>query len=316
MGGTRFIGRAIVEELLSHGHSVCVIHRGTTEPEGLPELQHIHSPRSDLGAVAPQIREFQPDAFIDTCAFRRQDTAAVLKEVGWIERLLVLSSCDVYRAYGSLNSGVVTDPIPLSEDSPVRERRYPYRGVIPGMDDYEKLDVEEQYLEKNAVVCRLGVVYGPHDYQRREEFVLRRIRAGRTRMPIGSGNWLMSRSFVKDVAAGVRLSIDSMPSEGLVLNLVEPQTLTVRLWVEAIVRASGADLELVPVPEEKLPPDLGATAAVGQHMLITSRAPQLLVWSCTPLEEAIATSVGWHLANPPADTDMDFSADDQAIQAL
>ena len=35
-------------------------------------------------------------------------------------RLVVLSSMDVYRAYGSLHAGAVSDAVPLDETSPVR----------------------------------------------------------------------------------------------------------------------------------------------------------------------------------------------------
>jgi hypothetical protein len=67
------------------------------------------------------------------------------------------------------------------------------------MDDYDKLDCEPLYLERGGSVLRLPFVIGPHDYQRREESVLRRVRAGRDRMPIGSGNLLASHVLARDV---------------------------------------------------------------------------------------------------------------------
>ena len=80
--------------------------------------------------------------------------------------------------------------MPIDESSPVRSERYPYRGKIPGLEGYEKLDVEEVYLPCGATICRLPMVYGEYDYQRREEFILRRVRAGRKQIPVGAANWL------------------------------------------------------------------------------------------------------------------------------
>ena len=125
----------------------------------------------------------------------RADAAAVLPHLPEVP-LVVLSSMDVYRAYELALSGRAGIPVPLGEDSPLREGRYPHRGFDPGLegydldiDRYDKLDVEPLYLQRGAIVLRLGMVYGEGDVQRREEFILRRVRAGRRRIPIGEGAW-------------------------------------------------------------------------------------------------------------------------------
>ena len=38
LGGTRFIGAAVVEELHANGHELLVVHRGEHEPADLPEV--------------------------------------------------------------------------------------------------------------------------------------------------------------------------------------------------------------------------------------------------------------------------------------
>src|SRR5919108_5196116 len=78
-------------------------------------------------------------------------------------------------------------------------------GGQPWAQDYEKLDVEAAYLAREATICRLPMVYGERDHQRREEPLLRRVRAGRDRVPSGSGTFLWTRGYVRDVAAGIRL---------------------------------------------------------------------------------------------------------------
>jgi nucleoside-diphosphate-sugar epimerase len=183
------------------------------------------------------------------------------------------------------------------------------------MDDYEKLDVEETYLDVGATVLRLPMVYGPHDGQRREEFVLRRVRAGRDRIPVGSGMWLGTKGFVADIARGVRLAIES-GLRGEVFNLGESRTYPAGMWSQMILDAADSEAELVRVPDDKLPADLGITGAVPQHLLVdSSKARRALGWSDTDAGEALRASVTWHLANPPAESSDDFASDDEALAA-
>ena len=147
----------------------------------------------------------------------------------------------------------LSDPVPIDEDSPVRTERYPYRGKLPDRDDYDKLDVEETYLPRGALVMRLPMVYGEHDYQRREEYILRRVRAGRKRIPFGAGNWLPCRGYVRDIANGIRLALESDVARGLPLNLCEDRTHSVHLWSHMILAAARATVRAIRVT---LPPVL------------------------------------------------------------
>lgn len=320
LGGTRFIGRRIVDELLEHGHDVQIVHRGKSEPDGLPDLPHVHADRNDLSSARADIDAFAPDAFVDCMAIGAADTDAVLGALGHVPRKIVLSSCDVYRAFGSVHAETVTDPVPLYETSPVREERYPYRGQIPGMDDYDKLDVEERYVAAGGTVLRLPMVYGPHDYQRREWFVLRRIAAGRTRIPVGAGTALFAHGYVGDVASVTRLAVvaDETAVAGEIFNVAERLTPTVRLRAEQIAAAAGAEVDFVQVPDDKLPPDLGISGTIPQPIVIdSSKARTLLGWVEQDPSTTLRRSVEWHLTNPPAPSEggEDFSADDDALAA-
>jgi nucleoside-diphosphate-sugar epimerase len=320
LGGTRFIGAAVVEELHAHGHELLVVHRGEHEPPDLPEVDHLHADRQDLPHLRGPVDEFGPEAVADNCAYSAADAETALATVGDDVRLLVVSSMDVYRAFGAVLAGTETDPLPVDETSPVRPDRYPFRTRpdMPDADTYEKLDVEEAYLARAATVCRLPAVYGERDHQRREEPILRRVRAGRTRIPAGSGGWLWTRGYVRDVAAGIRLALESDATVAEVLNLGEARTWSMGLWARHVLEAAGSEAELVRVPDVLLPDDLKLLGTVAQHLLVdSSKARDLLGWTETDPHEALHRSVAWHLANPPegADADADFSADDRALAA-
>lgn len=316
VGGTVFIGRAIVSELVGAGHDVAILHRGDHEPDDLPSCTHIHADRNAIAAARSEIEGFGPDVVCDNIAASRSHAETVAGALGDAVRYVVVSSMDVYRAYGSLHAGTMTDPVPCDETSPVREERYPYRGQMPGMDDYEKLDVEEVYLARGATILRLPMVYGARDPQRREEFILRRVRAGRDRIPVGAGTWLGTKGWVDDVAVGVRLAIEAPDAAGEIFNIGESRTYPMGLWARMILDAAGSEAELVTVRDDVLPRDLAMTGTVPQHLLVdSSKARRGLGWRDTPAAGALQTSVMWHLAHPPEAPDGDFSADDAALAA-
>ncbi|WP_329003531.1 NAD-dependent epimerase/dehydratase family protein [Kribbella sp. NBC_00709] len=307
LGGTRFIGRAVVERLTAEGHTLLVVHRGDHEPDGLVPVEHAHVDRHDGTALAAALKPFDPEALIDISGMNAAAADAALGAVGESVKLIAMSSCDVYRAYDGVHSDRTTDALPLTEESPLRERRF-----VDG-PKYENLEMEERYLPRGATILRLGAVYGEHDYQRRFEFVLRRVRAGRKRIPVGSGQFLFSRVYVGDVAAAVSLALGGeFPGA---FNLAEPSTAPYRLFAEQILAAADADgVELVKVRDDLLPEDLDLTGTVDQHLMVdSSKARTVLGWAPVDPAGTLRTSVRWHLANPPADASDDFSADDALL---
>jgi nucleoside-diphosphate-sugar epimerase len=161
------------------------------------------------------------------------------------------------------------------------------------------------------------MIYGEHDGQRREEFILRRVRAGRRRIPVGAGTSLATRCYVGDVAAAVLAALDHpAAATGQVFNVGDLLTDTVRDYARRILAAAGYEAELVTVPEDVVPGDMEATKSVAQHFLVDSRkAMDRLGWRPTDPAQTIPVSVRWHLAHPPDDPDQDFSPDDRALAA-
>ena len=316
LGGTRFIGRAIVEHLAQRGDEVTVVHRGNSEPPDLPEVRHLHIARSDWLAHASELRATQPDAVIDCMALSRPDVQAALGALP-DTHLVVISSQDVYRAFASLQNGIETDAVPITEGAPARDDRYPYRDTIEALRDYSKLDVEEEYATRGAAALRLPAVYGEHDGQRREDFILRRLRANRPKIPAGPGGLLWTRAYVRDIARGTVLAALDPSTSGEIFNLGEESSWTVRQWAAKIIEAAGGGAELVAVPDESLPPDLQLTgSSIGQHVLVSStKARSWFGYTDTDPMVALRASVAWHLSNPPVAADADFTADDEALGA-
>ncbi len=225
-------------------------------------------------------------------------------------RLVALSSGDVYRAYEGAVRGRQTDAVPLAESSPLRTARY-----LDG-PEWENLEIEEAYRAAEATILRLGAVYGPHDYQHLFEPVLRRIRAGRTFLPVGSGSFLLSRVYVDDVAQAVLAAVATDRGRGECFNIVESQTASMRLFYEQIIAATGSALDLIRVDDKTLPADLGSVGAADQHLLMSpQKARDVLGWRESDPDISLRNSVRWHLSHPPAEWSHDFSGDDAAIRS-
>ena len=319
LGGTRFIGLALVNELVRAGHEVLLIHRGEHEPDELRGVPHLHVHRRQLSSRSAELSAFAPEGLIDLSAMTGDDASAALDALPNDLALVVASSMDAYRAFSSLWKGTVTDPVPLTEESATRAEPPPDRAlVMEGYDyepaDYEKLHVEAAYLARGGTVCRLPMVLGPYEYKRREDFVLRRVRAGRRRIPTGAGGFLWSRGHVAELARGIRLALERQTAESEVFNLCESTCAPLRLWMEWILEATGSEAELVRVPDELLPDDLDVTGDIAQHLLASAaKARELLGWVHSDPRVCVHDSVRWHLAHPPPDADGDFAADERAL---
>src|SRR5438876_3134444 len=111
LGGTRFIGRATVEDLVAHGHAVLVVHRGQLEPADWVDVQHLHVQRQQLASVRAALADFGADAVLDSLAMTRADAEGALSALPAGPRLVVLSSVDVYRAYTALQTDTESDPV-------------------------------------------------------------------------------------------------------------------------------------------------------------------------------------------------------------
>src|SRR5262249_23326497 len=151
---------------------------------------------------------------------------------GLAARAVVVSSGDVYRAYGRFlgTEPGPADPVPLAEDAPLREALFPYRASASGPEDlvfdYDKVLVERGAPAGRALpatVLRLPMVHGPGDPQHRLAAYLRRMEAGRRAIPLDEGlaGWRCTRGYVEDVAAAIALAVADQRAAGKVYNVGE-----------------------------------------------------------------------------------------------
>jgi nucleoside-diphosphate-sugar epimerase len=226
IGGSGFIGTPLVKQLIGSGHEVAIFHRGQTPGELPPDVVQIRGDRAHLEEHAADFRDFRPQVIVDVVAyFERHARGLVQTFRGLADRLEILSSGDVYRAFGRL---LGTEPgpaeaVPLSEDAPLRETFYPYRMKATGPDDltflYDKILVERAVMghpDILATVLRLPMVYGPGDKQHRLYQYLKRMDDRRPAILLDHdfARWRSPRGFVDNVAAAIILAVTNDRAAG------------------------------------------------------------------------------------------------------
>jgi nucleoside-diphosphate-sugar epimerase len=325
IGGTRFIGPRVVERLVALGHEITVFHSGQTASSLPGTVRDIQGDRHHLAEYNAEFHRLAPDVVIDMIAFTEQDARSLVSTFrGLAGRAVVLSSGDVYRAYGvftKLEQGPL-EPTPIKEDAPLRQALYVHRASTSGPDDplyeYEKIMVERAVLADTslpATVLRLPMVYGPGDYQHRLSPYLRRIADGRRVIVLDEGmaQWRCLRGYVEDVAAAIALAATNPQAAGRVYNVAEPTAYTEADWVARIAEAAGWSGKIVTAPSGRLPVPFNTE----QNLVTdTSRIRADLGYTEVVLpDEALRRTTAWEREHLPVQP-LDYGPEDAVIAEL
>ena len=309
IGGTHFIGPYVVRRLAGRGHEVTVFNRGETKA-GLPSgTRLIQGDRRWLGNYAEELRRLAPEVVLDMIPMNEHDARDVIEVFrNSARRVVAISSQDVYRAYDIVRRRHPgpPDPVPLTENGPLREKLYPYDRK--GVKEYEKILVEKEVMGDPALpgtVLRLPMVYGPGDYMHRMFPYLKRMQDGRPAILLeeGMAGWRWTRAYVEDVAHAITLAATDGWAAGRIYNVGEPETAGYAGWIRSIGRAAGWNGDIVETPAESIPSDLRVGGNFTQHWFTdTNRIRRELGYKETvPHSEAISRTVEWEQSNPPED---------------
>jgi nucleoside-diphosphate-sugar epimerase len=308
VGGTGFLGARVVNRLSHLGHEVAVYHRGITEPALPFGVRHVHSDEAAVPVVSfpEELTGIAWDIVLATFPIGARDAGALMAAFrGVARRVVALSSGDVYRAYEALRADGERplEPTPLTEDAPLRETFFPYRGVPglpPHLSEYEKIFVERAVMsdpDLPGTVLRLPAIYGPGDAQHRFRPFWRRIERG---MPVVLGReqaaFRWTHGYVDDVAEAVVLAVCRDRAKGRIYNVGEADAPTTAQRIEAFGRAIGWKGSVVAVNASTLPPHLAAAPGKFRQDLVydTSRIRNELDWKETvPADEAFRRTAAW-----------------------
>ncbi|MGE3850133.1 MAG: NAD-dependent epimerase/dehydratase family protein [Planctomycetota bacterium] len=334
IGGTRFIGAAVVRHLHAARHTVAVFHRGETPGELPASVEHIHGDaRAALTpALRDALRSFAPDTVLHNIVLGEPDVIATHELFdGIARRLIMTSSMDVYRVFGRLHGTEPGPrlPLPIDEDGELREVLYPYRDKFPDpshrMHHYDKIPAERAALGSERMpgtVLRLPMVIGPHDWQRRLLGLAKPMADGREAIVWSDeyAAWQSTYGFVENVAAAMALAATDDRAIGRTYNVCDVAC-SMRELADHARAATGWSGRIVTAPGERLPEALRFEIA-DPHPLVVSAARigrELGFVAPVPFAEGVARTVEWELANVPDPLPpgvADYAAEDEALKAL
>jgi nucleoside-diphosphate-sugar epimerase len=329
IGGTGFIGRFTLPLLAGDGHEVIAFHRGErAAPSGIGS---IYGDRRDLTVYCAALQSLQPEVVIDFLLSNERQATQLVDLFGGMARLVMVSSCDVYRAAGILHGTEPGEPdnTPANEDSPLRTHLHVYppavvrqiQGVYPWLEeDYDKIPAENAIRNAGGTVLRLPMVYGPGDPLRRFLPVVKRVDDGRRVIVLdqATADWRGVRGYVEDVAWGIALAAMDPRAAGRVYNIGDAENFTELEWRSQIADAAGFRGRIVVVPPERLAEHLRGRGNLRQHWAVdSSRIRRELGYTeRVTRTEALARTIAWERVRPPAainPAEYDYAAEDAAL---
>lgn len=178
LGGTVFVGRAIVEVAAERGHEVSIFGRGRTGRELFPGLPRVLGDRSTGDYRSLAGRRF--DAVVDVSAYVPRHVAQAASALGgqFAGRYLLISSGSVYD-FSRIDR-------PAAEDAPLLPAERGTEEVTGATYGPLKVACEqeaERCFAAQATIVRPGIVAGPHDPTDRFTWWVRHVAAG-GRLPV------------------------------------------------------------------------------------------------------------------------------------
>lgn len=234
LGGTRFLGPFVVNELLARHHEVAVLSRRACARYD-SDVRHYPGDASDARTLAKAVSSWRPDGMVDLLHSTQAHARAAVEACGGFRSVHV--SCT--SVYG---------PNPIC---PVDEDTDPVRPDLATPEVLEQIAADQAVLEAapQGTVVRLAQLYGPRDSICPEWFFAKRALDGRAQVAIPDmGLAVRHRGFVQNTAWGIVQALATPRAAGEVYNLGDEKVYTLLQLVRGVARALGHKWETYSVP--------------------------------------------------------------------
>jgi nucleoside-diphosphate-sugar epimerase len=289
LGGTKFLGRAVVEAALAGGHDVTLFNRGTTNPELFPQVEKLRGDR-DGGLDALRGREW--DAVVDPSGYVprvvEQSVELLRDSAGYY---VFVSSVSVYADF----SAGPSEDSPLAQldpDHPADELRSDFAnyGALKALCEGAVFGG----FEDRAASVRAGLIVGPHDPTGRFTYWPHRVARGGDVLAPGPPEREVQFVDVRDLGDWIVRLCAERPAGPF--NATRPGVPWAEL-LETCRDVAASDARFVWVPDEfllghrvgewmELPLWIGSPGEAGLHRTDVARA-QAAGLTFRPLEETV-----------------------------
>ena len=298
IGGTLFMGRALVDQLLELGDDVVIMHRGNGTPYG-HRVGEIRCDRTDAAAVRAALAGHRFDVVYDNVYdWQRGTTADQVKAAAeaaadGLRRYVFTSSIAVYPRGGEYD-----------ENAPLVPSDH------PNVYGAQKADSERALFElqrRNRIpvaTLRPAFIYGPHNPFEREAFFWDRLLADRPVVVPDDGLRTMQWVHVRDVARAAILAATDDKAVGHAYNLASYPAITQIDFVRLLAKVAGRPANVVPIPREHIerlggllyapPYYFGAYLDIPPITVRADRVRSHLGLDLTPLEDGLRETYRWY----------------------
>ena len=200
IGGTRHVGKLLVQKLVNAGHQVTIATRGKAADPFGPRIQRIRVDRRDEAAMRRAFSDAPGyDIVYDQMCYSPLDAAiAVRVFAGRVKRYIVASTVDVYRGLMGVQDAPFAES-DLNVQAQMIDTRYPWHDPARAVESYVAGKLQaEAYLYRDGslplVTARIGhVLAGPEDFTARLAHYVDLVRL---RAPLRYSNAAAASSFI------------------------------------------------------------------------------------------------------------------------
>lgn len=295
LGGTRFLGRHIVEAALASGHDITLFNRGQNNPGLFPEVEKLRGNRDgDLSAL----RGRHWEAVIDTCGFVPRNVRASAELLADnVSHYTFISSISVYADFSEpdMNENA---PVGTMPDESLEEITAETYGPLKALCEW----TTEKAMPGRVLNVRPGYIVGPFDPTDRFTYWPSRVAEGGEVLAPGRPSAPVQFIDVRDLANWIIRMVETNRIGAF--NATGPDhMLTMGQLLDESRSVSGSDTQFTWVSEEflaeeevELPiwvPDTDIGAA-------TVNCSKAIAAGLTfrPLADTIRDTLAWDTARP------------------
>jgi 2'-hydroxyisoflavone reductase len=302
IGGTLFIGRLLVDELVKGGHEVAVLHRKPKHDFGR-RVENLMADRTDADSMRDALAGRRYEIVYDNAYdWERGVTAAQVEATvrllsgDWLSRYIFMSSV---AAYGDGLNHKESDPLaPDYHSDPYIRHKATSERMLFRMHAQTGLPV---------VTFRPPFVYGPGNPFYREQFFWDRLRAGRPIIIPGDGHRLMQFVYVRDLVEAMVGAMTEPRAVGEAFNIGDSKPLTQVELVERVARTANVEPTLVRIPRDAIVAAGGNAMEepyyFGEYLDVPpitenmGKVPRVLKVKMTPFEIGLKETWRWYVRN-------------------
>ena len=246
MGGTRFLGRALVEQLLKSGHHVTVLSR---HPEKCPA--GAVSVGGERGDVLTRLSGQTFNAVFDFIAYEAAAPKQVLDSIRFGAYIMISSTWVTRIAKGAaIKADEAVTAIEQGRPDFMLDITYNY---LKGKVSAEEVVLKRHKEKGDAAILRLPIIWGQGDPTGRFVFYLRRIMEGGPVICVNGGRNRAQILWKEDIANLICNKVPLSSGRPILEALPDSNGIEVREIVKLIACAIGkkAELKSVSLPQLK-----------------------------------------------------------------